>query len=74
MRRFLCFYKNIQLNWKQHLSADPEIMSDILSQNLWFNQKIVMDNSIVNFTKFSQRNNFVDQLINESCQFKNAKH
>ena len=59
------------LNWKQHLSTDPETISGILSQNLWFNKLIIIDKSTVNFTKFSQKNiDFVDQLVNEFCQFK----
>ena len=71
VRHFPCFYKNILLNWKQYLSTDPETISGILSQNLWFNKHRIIDNTIVNFTKFSHKNiNFVDQLLNESCQFK----
>ena len=59
------------LNWKQYLSTDPETISGILSQNLWFNKHIIIGNSTVTFTKFSQKNiSFVDQLVNESCQFK----
>ena len=64
--RFPSFFKNILLNLKQYLSTDPETISGILSQNLWFNKQIVMDNSIFKFTKFSQK---VYQLVNESCQF-----
>ena len=71
IRHFPCFYKNILLNWKQYLSTDPETISGILSQNLWFNEHIIIDNCMVNFTNFSQKNiNFIDQLVNESCQFK----
>ena len=59
------------LNWKQYLQTDPETISGILSHNLWFNKHIIIHNSIVNFQKFSLKNiNFVDQLENESCQFK----
>ena len=59
------------LNWKQYLSTDPETISGILSQNVWFNKHIIIGNSTVTFTKFSQKNiSFVDQLVNESCQFK----
>ena len=59
------------LNWKQYLQADPETISGILSHNLWFNKDIIIHNSIANFQKFSLKNiNFVDQLENESCQFK----
>ena len=71
VKHFSCFYKNILLNWKQYLSTYSETISDILSQNLWLNKNIIIDNCIVNFTKFSQKNiNFVDQLVNESCQLK----
>ena len=71
VKHFPCFYKNILLNWKKYLSTDPETISGILSQNLWFNKHIIIHNSTVNFTKFSQKNiNFVDQSVNESCQFK----
>ena len=73
-RHFSCFYKNILLNWKQYLSTDLETISYILLQNLWFNKHKIIDNSTVNFIKFSQKSiNFVDQLVNESCQFKNGK-
>ena len=71
VRHFSCFYKNILLNWKQYLSTDSETISDILSQNLWLNKNLIIDNCTVNFTKFSQKNiSFVDQLVNESCQLK----
>ena len=59
------------LNWKQYLSTDPETISGILSQNLRFNKVIIIDNFTVNLTKFSQKKiSLVDQLVNESCQFK----
>ena len=64
------FHAFILLNWKQYLLTHPETISSILLQNLWFNKHIIIDNSIVYFTKFSQKHiNFVDQLVNESCQF-----
>ena len=55
VRHFPCLYKNILLNWKQYLSTDPETTSGILSQNLWFNKHIIIDNFTVNFTKNSQK-------------------
>ena len=59
------------LNWKQYLSKDHETISGILLQNLWFNNYIILDNSVVKFTRFSHKEiNFVDQLVNEFCQFK----
>ena len=72
-RRFPCFYKNILVNWKQYLTTNLETISDILSQNLWFNKNIIIDSFIVNFTKLSQKSiSFVDQLVNESFQFKKS--
>ena len=59
------------LNWKQYLSKDHETISGILLQNLWFNNHIIIDTSIANFTKFPHKKiNFVDQLVNEFYQFK----
>ena len=55
------------LNWEQYLSTDPETISGILSQNPWFNKHIITDNSTVKHI------NFIDQLVNESCQFKKWK-
>ena len=36
---FHAFTRNILLNWKQYVSTDPETISDILSQNLWFSKQ-----------------------------------
>ena len=48
---FHAFTKNILLNREQYLLTDLETISDILSQNLWFNKHIIIDKSIVDFTK-----------------------
>ena len=69
---FPSFYLDIFGNWKRYFSASPEIPSCILSQNLWFNKFIILDNSYVNFTNFSTKNiNFMIDLVNENCSFKN---
>ena len=74
VRHFPCFYKNILLNWKQCLSKDHETIRDILLQNLWFNNHVIIDNSIGDFSKFSHTKiNFVDQLVTEFCQCKKWK-
>ena len=58
-------------NWKKYFSTNPETPSCILSQYLWFNKFIVIDNSYINFTNFSNKNiNFVRDLENEYCNFK----
>ena len=42
-----------------------------MSQHLWFNKFIIVDDSYVNFTNFSSKNiNFVSDLVNENCNFK----
>ena len=57
--------QNILLNWKQYLSTDPETISGIL----WFNKHIDIA-LLLTLSSFHKKNvNFVEQLINESCQF-----
>ena len=47
------------------------ISSCILSQYLSFYQFLIVDNSYVNFIKFSNKNiNFMIDLVNENCNFK----
>ena len=42
-----------------------------MSQYLWFNKFIIVDNSYVHFTNFSTKSiNFVSELVNENCNFK----
>ena len=65
IRRFPYCYKNILLNWKQHLSTDPETISVILSQNIRFNKHIIIDNYVVYFTKFSQKKYRIYRLISK---------
>ena len=58
-------------NWEKYLSTNPETPLRILSQYLWFNKFIIVDNSYVNFTNFSNKYiNFVNDLVNENCNFK----
>ena len=58
-------------NWEKYLSTNPETPLRILSQYLWFNKFIIVDNSYVNFTNFSNKDiNFVNDLVNENCNFK----
>ena len=60
---FPSFYLDIICYWKRYFSTDPETPSCILSQYLWFNKFIIIDNSYVNFTDFSTKTiNFVSDL------------
>ena len=68
---FPSFYLDIFCNWKRYFSTNQETPSRILSQYLWFNKFIMVDNSYVDFTDFSNKNvNFVKDLVNENCNFK----
>ena len=67
---FPSFYLDIFCNWKRYFSTNPETPSAILSQYLWFNKFIIVDNSYVKFTDFSSKNiNFVSDLVKETCNF-----
>ena len=52
---FPSFYREIILNWKKRLAMITEIPSCILSQYLWYNRSIEVDNSSVYFLKFSEK-------------------
>ena len=49
---FPYFYLDIFCNWKKYFLTNPETPSCILSQYLWFNKFIIVDNSYVTFTTF----------------------
>ena len=67
---FPSFYLHILCNWKKYFSTNSETPSCILSQYLWFNKFIIVDNSYVNFASFSNENiNLVSDLVNEDCNF-----
>ena len=67
---FPSFYQDIFCNWKRYFPTNPETASRILSQYLWFNKFIIVDNSHHNFNNFSSKNiNFVSDLVNENCNF-----
>ena len=59
---FPSVYLDIFCNWKKYFSTNPGTGSCILSQYLWFNKFIIVDNTYVNFTK----SNF---LTSYSCSY-----
>ena len=68
---FPSFYLDIFCNRKKYFSTNPETPLCILSQYLWFNKFVIVDNSYVNFNNFSNKNiNFVSDLVNENRNFK----
>ena len=67
---FPSFYLDIFCNWKWYFSTNSETPLCILSQYLWFNKFIIIDNSYVYFTNSSSKNiNCVSDLVNENCNF-----
>ena len=52
------------ISWSKHLSSSPETPSQVLSQFLWYNNYIKIDNAVMHFEKFSNKNiNFLSQLF-----------
>ena len=71
INNFPSFYLDVFHNWKKYLPTNAETPSCILSQYLWFNKFIIIDNSYDNFTNFSNKSiNFASDLVNENCNFK----
>ena len=74
LKNFPSFYLDIFCNWKRYFSTNLETPSCILAQYLWFNKFIIVDNSYLNFTYFSNKNiNFVSDLLNQNCNFKRSE-
>ena len=68
---FPSFYKQIILNWKKHLAIITEEPSCILSQYLWYNRRIQVDNSSVYFLMFSEKKiNYASQLFSDNGSIK----
>ena len=56
---------------KKRLAMITEVPSCILSQYLWYNRSIQVDNSSVYFLKFSEKNiNYVSQLFSDNGSIK----
>ena len=71
VKSFPSFYKKIRLNWKTFFPKTPETPSSILSQFLWYNIYIQIDEGNVHLSRFSQNNlNFVSQLFNTNNSIK----
>ena len=52
------------INWRQYLSSSPETPSQILSQFLWYNNYTKIEDAVIHFEKFSNKNiNFLLQLF-----------
>ena len=68
---FLSFYKEIPKLWGKYYWKQPPLPSTIVSQYLWFNSFIKIDNKVVFHRKFLEINiNFVTDLIKQNGKFK----
>ena len=66
LKKLLPFSKDISINWKTHFSSSPETQACLLSQFLWFNKYIQIEDNPVWLTKFAVKNiNFLSQLCKE---------
>ena len=64
LSNFPLFYKNIFNFWSNYFSALSHVDSCILSQNLWYNSYIKINNTTTFIQEFSEKNiNFVYQLF-----------
>ena len=67
---FPSFYKDILILCKYY-SSQPSVTSTIVSQHLWFNSFIKIDNKFVCYKRFLEKNlNFVNDLIKLNRKFK----
>ena len=55
LKKLLPFYRHMLICWSQSLSGSPETSSQILSQFLWFNKYIKIEDTIIHFPKFSNK-------------------
>ena len=61
------FYRSISNNWKTYFLNSPEIPPFILSEFLWFNRYVKIENESVFFKHFSEHGiNFVYKLFDKN--------
>ena len=54
---FPSFYRKTIFYWKKHLAMMTEIPSCILSQYVWYNANIQIDETSIHFSRFSKKKN-----------------
>ena len=71
LKDFPSFYRQTLMNWKKYFIASP-ITPYVLSQFLWYNSYIKIDNKTVYLKFFSTKNiNFITQKFNTDGSIKN---
>ena len=66
LKNFPNYYKAIFKNWCLHLTSIPALPSAIVSQALWYNKNIKIDNKSIYLAEFSKKGlNCIGYLFNE---------
>ena len=66
LKKLLPLCKDVFINWTIHFSSSPETSAYLLSQFLWFNKSIQIEDNPVYFVKCASKNiNFLSQLFEE---------
>ena len=64
LRKIPKYYQEMLYKWEKLLSSSPNLLSAIISQFIWFNEKIKIYKMHVFFSGFSDKGlNFVRQLL-----------
>ena len=72
LKDFPSFYKQMPVNLEKYFIASPITPSGILSQFIWYNSYIKIDNKTVYLKCFAAKNiNFITQLFNTDGSVKN---
>ena len=56
LKKILPLYRDILINWKTHFSSSPETPACLLSQFLWFNKYVQIEDNPLCLTKFAAKN------------------
>ena len=64
LKKLLPFYRQMVISWSQYFSSSPETPSQVLSQFLWYNNYIKIEDAVIYFEKFSNKTiNFLSKLF-----------
>ena len=64
LKEMLPFYRQMVISWSQYLSSSHEAPSQVLSQFLWCNNYIKIEDDVIHFEKLSNKNiNFLPKLF-----------
>ena len=62
-KKFTNFYQQILTRWGKYLSSPLNVLSDLASQLIWYNEYIKIDNNTICNCYFSQKKNWIISVI-----------